>query len=58
MAISLDFYPWDFEFSGYEGLIHQKICSKNQKDMLGIKVGFNQPLNSFDHYYFIDYFGL
>ena len=29
--ISLDYYPKDFKFSGYEGLIHRKICHRQLK---------------------------
>ena len=43
MAISLNYYPKDFKFSVYEGLIHRKFC----KDMVWITVGFNQPLKTF-----------
>ena len=31
VAISLDHYPKDFKFSGYEGLIHRKICPRQLK---------------------------
>ena len=29
--ISLDYYPKDFKFSGYEGRIHRKICHRQLK---------------------------
>ena len=31
VAISLDHYPKDFKFSGYEGLIRRKICPRQPK---------------------------
>ena len=31
VVISLDHYPKDFKFSGYEGLIHNKICPRQSE---------------------------